>query len=61
MDDEDYSRAYCDAKGCGAAKVRAKVVCALPSGGALTYCFHHANRYRNALEEQGALLVTLSA
>ena len=56
-DDEDYSRAYCD--GCGPS-VRARAVVALPSGGALAYCWHHANKHRQALEEQGALIVGLS-
>jgi hypothetical protein len=57
VDDEDYSRAYCD--GCGPS-VRARMVAALPSGGVLCWCFHHGNKYRQALEEQGALIVELT-
>lgn len=60
LDNEDYSRAYCDGKGCGAAKVRARVIAALPDGGVLCWCFHHGNRFRTALEAQGALIVPLS-
>jgi hypothetical protein len=59
-DTEDYSRAYCDGKGCGVAKVRARIVAALPSGGVLAYCFHHGNKHRQALEQLGALLVELT-
>jgi len=44
---------YCDR--CGPC-TRAKVIVALTSGGILTYCFHHANRYRDALEAEGACL-----
>lgn len=57
MDDEDYTLATCDA--CGPS-VRARVVVSLPSGRALTYCFHHANKYRAAAEAMGALVVELS-
>lgn len=57
IDDEDYSRAYCD--GCGPS-VRARMVAALPSGGVLAYCFHHGNKHRQALEAQGALIVELT-
>lgn len=60
IDDEDYSRAYCDGKGCGVAKVRALFVSALPDGGVLCWCLHHANIHRRALEEQGALIVELT-
>lgn len=57
LDNEDYSRATCDT--CGIS-VCARVVIALATGGVLCYCFHHANKYRSALEEQGALIVPLS-
>lgn len=60
FDDEDYSRSYCDGKGCGAAKVRARVISSLTSGRVLVWCFHHGNRHRQALEEQGAYVVELS-
>lgn len=60
VDDEDYSRAYCDGKGCGIAKVRALFVSALPDGGVLCWCLHHTNIHRRALEEQGALIVELT-
>lgn len=61
VDAEDYSRAFCDDRGCGRdAKVCARIVVALPNGGILCYCFHHANKYRVALEGQGALLVELT-
>lgn len=61
IDTEDYSLARCDDKGCGwQAQVAAHVIVALPSGGTLAYCTHHANKYRRALEEQGALIVELT-
>lgn len=61
IDEEDYSRAFCDDRGCGnMAKVQARVVVAMPSGGVLCFCFHHANKYRVNLETMGALIVELT-
>ena len=56
VDDEDFTAAYCDA--CGTS-VRARGVISLPSGRALTYCFHHLNKYRSAAQNMGALVVEL--
>jgi hypothetical protein len=47
---------YCDS--CGPA-VRAKVYVALPSGNVLSYCGHHADTHRGALEALGAFLYPL--
>lgn len=46
----------CDA--CGPA-VSAKVIVSLPSGRVLTYCYHHGNAYKVALDAQGALMLSL--
>ena len=36
---------------------RALVVVALPKGGVLEYCAHHANEHFEALTELGALII----
>ena len=57
IDTEDYSLATCDA--CGTS-VRGKAVFALPSGRTLVYCGHHTNKYRDAAQRMGALIVELT-
>lgn len=54
----DQQMSYCDC--CGIA-VRARMYVALPSGGVLLMCFHHANRHVKALNGMGAYLYELSA
>ena len=51
--------ATCDGLGCGDAKVPARVTVALPSGGVLVFCQHHANQHREALTTTGAFMYTL--
>lgn len=43
---------------CGTCTI-AKDVVSLPSGRALFFCRHHANKYRVKLEEMGALIYPL--
>lgn len=54
----DRQMVFCDAKGCGT--VVAKMYVAMPGGGELKFCFHHANAYRARLNDQGAFLYALA-